>query len=451
MNDAPNDEERYPTLTEAGQRMLRFLREHPNAPLYRNQSGNRLSADDIGRVRAFEQEMAAAPVEFHATAPSWTGDFIRDCYELVPHYRTQGSPPAQLTEVPSISRAELARDIAAFVPTSVELSRLINFRTTGTTGHPLLIASHPRVAAGYLAFHKRAFRRVGIELRHRRDQVGVLLLGFQKKCFTYVSVTPTMDESGLAKINLHPDDWRHPDDRARYIDALSPEVIAGDPISFVELLNLDLHIHPRVLLSTSMSLAPGLRQRLATRFACPVLDVYSLNEAGPIAVYDDDLHGHVLLQPHLYVEILGPDDVPVAPGQRGEITLTGGFNFCLPLLRYRTGDFASLEQRAGEPVLVGLQGRAPVVFRTQKGELLNNIDVTHALGDLAIGQYSLHQQQSGALTLLLRGYHGTESDVRQRLLNLFGQEQPLDIQTTNKGADKTVQYSSELTLSDAFP
>ena len=49
------DAERYPTLTDEGRRMLDFLREHPHAPIFRNESGNRLSADDVVRVREFER------------------------------------------------------------------------------------------------------------------------------------------------------------------------------------------------------------------------------------------------------------------------------------------------------------------------------------------------------------------------------------------------------------
>ena len=55
-----------------------------------------------------------------------------------------------------------------------------------------------------------------------------------------------------------------------------------------------------------MTLLPGLREKLSAAFACPVLDLYSLNEAGPVAVFDPALDGHVLLQPRLYVEILDP-------------------------------------------------------------------------------------------------------------------------------------------------
>jgi len=215
------DAARYPTLTERGRRLLDFMREHPNAPIYRNESGNRLTADDVLRVKAFEREVAVADVGWPpAGVPEWLDAFVERCFETTPFYRRYGARPRDFRDIPTISRADLGRDIAQFVPDDVAIDRLINFRTSGTTGHPLLIASLPNVAASYLAFHKRALRRFGIELSYGGGQVGVVQVGFQRKCFTYVSVTPTMDESGLAKINLHPDDWRHPDDRAKYIDAM---------------------------------------------------------------------------------------------------------------------------------------------------------------------------------------------------------------------------------------
>ena len=56
------DAARYPTLTEHGRRVIDFMREHPHAPIYRNESGNRLTAADVERVRAFEHEVATAEV-----------------------------------------------------------------------------------------------------------------------------------------------------------------------------------------------------------------------------------------------------------------------------------------------------------------------------------------------------------------------------------------------------
>lgn len=440
----PTDQERYPTLTDAGRRMLEFLLEHPAAPRYRNQSGNRLTLEDVASLREFDNlvlSSSSAPADM--AGDGWLADFIARVFAEVPFYKAFGSPPRKLSDIPTVSRAELAADITRFVPDTVALDRIINFRTSGTTGHPLLIASHPMVAARYLSFHKRALQRFGVTLTHRRGQVGLVLVGYQKKCFTYVSVTPTMDESGLAKVNLHTDDWNDPAHRATYLDALAPEVYAGDPISFSVLADLPLSTRPKALISVSMALSSGLRHRLQERFSCPVLDVYSLNEAGPVAVFDDAVGGHVLLQPNLYVEILDRSGSPVPDGQPGEITLTGGFNFCLPLLRYRTGDYASLFRGAGTTALLGLSGRPAVRFRTSTGEWLNNIDVTHALSPLPLPQFGLHQAANGELTLKLApDAMRLAAAARTALIPLFAQ-QTIGVAPIERD-DKIVQYTSDL-------
>ena len=403
--NVPTDAETYPTLTDAGREVLRHLREHPAAPRYRNESGNRLLADEVSEQRAYVAAVADAAFEWTpGTPPPWLDGFVAQAVAQVPHWRAvaaaHGAPPA-FADLPTTSRADFAADIARFVPDDVPLDRLINFRTTGTTGHPLLLPSHPRVAGRYLAYHLRALRRVGLVPRAGRGDVGVMLLGLQQRCFTYVSVTPAMDESGLAKINLHPDDWHDPADRARYVDAMAPEFIAGDPISFAALLELPVTHRPRALLSVSMALAPALRARLEARFGCPLLDLYSMNEAGPIAVHDAARGHWVLLQPGLLVEILDDAGRALPPGGFGEIALTGGFNFCLPLLRYRTGDYAALQATPDGPVLVRLQGRRPVRYRTADDRWINNIDLTHALAALPLSHYAVHQHADGAVTLRL--------------------------------------------------
>lgn len=440
------DRDYCPTLTQAGAQMLARLRGHPSAPMYRNRSGNKLLADEVQALREYEREVMDAAIVWNLEAPpAWLPAFIARTYATVPYYQACGSPPARLLDVAPISRAELAHDIAAFVPDNVDLARMINFQTTGTTGHPLLIASHPLVAGRYLAYHKRALQRFGITLRHGAGQVGVMLLGHQRRCFTYVSVTPTMGESGLAKINLHVDDWRHPDDRARYLDAMAPEMIAGDPISFAELLTLPMTHQPAALLSVSMMLLPGMRKRLEQRFGCPVLDIYSLNEVGPVAVFDEQAGGHVLLQHRLYVEILDADGRPVPDGERGEITVTGGFNFCLPLVRYRTGDYASLAHGPHGPVLVGLAGRSPLRYRTSTSDWINNIDITHALKPLAIALFGVHQYADGAVELRLSpGAMPQAGHARALLAPFFG---PITVEVL-LAEDKIIQYTSD--LQDAY-
>jgi phenylacetate-CoA ligase len=443
------EKDRYPSLTEQGRAMLRFLREHPHAPIFRNESGNRLTGEDVARVRAFEREVESAEAGWgRERSPEWLAAFVESCFAEIPHYRRYGSRPRAFQDIPAIDRSHLSRDIAQFVPDTVPLERMMLFQTSGTTGHPLIIPSHPLVAASYLPFHKRALRRFGIEPVHGRGKVGVVLLGYQRKCFTYVSVTPAMDESGLAKINLHPDDWSDPDDRARYLDALAPEVITGDPISFQVLSSLPMRHKPRAAISTAMTLLPGMQTSLETRFGCPVLDLYSMNEAGPIAVADPDAGGHVLLQHRLYVEILDEAGRALPPGERGEVTLTGGFNFCLPLLRYRTGDYASLAFSGEEPVLVGLEGRPPVLFRTISGEMINNLEVTHTLQRFSLARFTLHQGADGSLLLRIDGSANWKDAIRDALLGLFGQGQSLEIRENDLFPGKVMQYTSDMSGSE---
>ncbi len=343
-----------------------------------------------------------------------------------------------------MSRADLGHDIAEFVSDLAPVDRLLNFRTSGTTGHPIPVPSHPVVAAGYIGLYKRALARFGVTLRHGRGQVGVALLGAQKRCFTYVSVTPTMGESGLVKLNLDPGDWRHPDDRAKYLDALAPELVTGDPLAFAELLELPVTFAPKALLSTSMALSAGLRAELAARFGCPVLDVYSMNEAGPIGVFDVRRGGHALLQHRLYVELTDDAGRALPAGERGQITLTGGFNFCLPLLRYATGDHARLERRDGELVLVDLEGRPPVRFRTSDGRFINNIEVTHALHPFSIARFTLHQSASAALTLRVFRPRASVAELERALRDLLGREISLRIEELASFDEKAIQYTSEL-------
>jgi phenylacetate-CoA ligase len=276
--------------------------------------------------------------------------------------------------------------------------------------------------------------------------VAIALVGDQGSTYTYAAVSSYLNHAGFVKLNLNPLDWRDPADRARFLDGCRPRVITGDPVSLAALAALDLHHRPLALVSTAMNLLPGLRDRVAERFASPVVDMYSLNEAGPVAVADPHGPGHLLLSHRLYVEVLDPDGAPCTPGTRGEIVLSGGFNPFLPLLRYRTGDWASLDltdQR--QPRLLDLEGRPPVVFRTRAGLPLNNIDVTAALKPLALSQFSLHQSADGTLTLRLPPDRTDDDLPRAALLRLFGPGQGLTVLPLEPAeGSKVIQYTSEI-------
>jgi phenylacetate-CoA ligase len=442
-----SDSDRFPLLTEAGRALLKRLREHPHAPRYTAQCGNRLTPDYLRRVRAFDAELRNAPMGWPpGRLPPWVDDFVAHCFREAPFYRAYGERPARFADIPTFTREDVARAPWAFVPDDQPLADLILYETSGTTGHPLTVLSHPVVGNSYFPLLKLALERIGITLTSGAGEVGCVLVGWQQRAYTYPSVTPLQNDAAHLKLNLHPADWRDPADRARFLDDLNPEVYTGDPLAFAELMQLPLATRPKALISTAMTLTAGLRSQLEAHFGCPVLDVYSMNESGPIARLTQNGEGH-LLQPHLYVEILDEAGEACATGVRGEVTLTGGFNPFLPLLRYRTNDFAALEFRNAQPVLVGLEGRQPVVYRTRDGHAINNLDVTGALKPLALPQYSVHQSADGGLRVRYRGSSAEAGKIRAALLDLFGPQQTLSIDSVESfsgPSDKVIQYTSDL-------
>lgn len=447
------DAERFPGLSERGRNTLHWMQQHPNAPRFNHRCGDRLDEAARVRVRDFETELLSPREEWAAQGlPSWVSDYARFCVQEVHLYRRKMEGwSGDFFACPTTVRAELGRAPWEFVPDSTSLDNLIIYNTTGTTGHPLDILAHPEFSSKYLPILKLALDRLGVsideELQQPERRVAMVLVCAQQSTFTFATVTSFWNECGYIKINLEESEWRNENDCARFLEECDPLVLSGDPLSFAQLLKTNVELKPRALVSTAMALSDGLKKELEARFDCPVANLYSTNETGPLAI--STAGGWEILPHDVFVEVLRPDGSPCAAGERGEIAITGGRNPFLPLLRYRTGDFARLENRTTphgtRQYLMDFEGRAPVIFRGANGEAINNINVTYALRDFPLAQWALHQNADGSLLLRVRGSAPSE-ELESALQNLFNGGMKISIEELPSGArDKVVSYSSDLT------
>jgi len=93
----------------------------------------------------------------------------------------------------------------------------------------------------------------------------------------------------------------------------------------------------------------------------PVVDIYSAQEVGTIAIQCPEQGNYHVMAETIMVEILDERGQPCAPGKVGRVVLTTLHNFAMPLIRYEIGDYAALGHPCpcgrGLPVLEKIAGR----------------------------------------------------------------------------------------------
>jgi phenylacetate-CoA ligase len=109
------------------------------------------------------------------------------------------------------------------------------------------------------------------------------------------------------------------------------------------------------------ALAADLRELCREAWGIPVVDMYSSNECGYIALQcpeTDHYHG---MAEGLLVEVIDDEGRACEPGQTGRIVVSTLHNFAMPLIRYEIGDLAEVGAPCvcgrGLPVLTRIMGR----------------------------------------------------------------------------------------------
>lgn len=439
------DEQRFPLLKD--RRLLEKLRQDECGPLFNFGSGDRLDAAALQRLAAYSRTLATKEFWHENEQPFWLPDYLGWCKTTVEAYR---GCSLVLSENQTLHREQIAERPWEFVSTDAIIDEMLAYCTSGTTGAPMDVLFDPVSQATWIPQLESILAQKNIRIERDPDKVAICLVCHQEETLTYASLSTWLDGAGVLKINLNPKDWKKPQDRQTYLEKYNPEIITGDPFTFMALAQLNPSIRPKAMVSSAMTLQEGLRQLLQKQFGCPVYDLYSLTECRMIAVSEKP-GIYQLIRPELYVEILHPDrDEKVLPGARGEITVTGGINPFLPLLRYRTGDFASLEFINGQPCLIDLEGRSPTLFLNQERGFVNHVDISRALSGFSLAGFTLHQQKDLSLDFSAWGTGVSEESLRQSLAEIFGKDIQMQVKFAKELLTETkkVKYSSEINEMD---
>jgi phenylacetate-CoA ligase len=137
------------------------------------------------------------------------------------------------------------------------------------------------------------------------------------------------------------------------IEDFKPSVICGTP-SYV--LNLAETIESRGKDPASLSLEYGIfgaepwsdkmRETLENKLGIKACDIYGLSEViGPGVAMEcpESQNGLHVAEDHFLIEVINPDTLePMPEGEAGELVFTSLTKEAFPIIRYRTGDIASI-------------------------------------------------------------------------------------------------------------
>ena len=439
---ALTDAERFPLLEDLS--FLNVLKQDALAPKFNFKSGDRLDGMQLSRVKLYKKKYYDKKIFWNeGQTPSWLMDYVNWCRTTVPFYQNRDG---DLNSFPTISREDIRKYPHLFVSNDANLEELLVYYTSGSTGPKLDVLFDAVTQASWLPQIESVLKDFNISINESNKTTAIALICAQENTLTYASLSTYLEGAGILKINLNPSEWNQPDDAKKYLEKYNPQILTGDPIAFMALLDLKPKLSPKALLSSAMKLTKGIKNKLENYFKCPVIDLYSMTECRNIAYAFDE--GYKAIRPDLYLEIFEENnDVKLPYGERGELVITGGNNPFLPLIRYRTGDFCRLKIEDGVPYLIDLEARNPIVFYTKSNVKINNIDISNALSRLTLAGFKMHQRKDKLIQF--KGFsNDTSAEEIMELLNvIFKNDIDIQIDIHKISQNNTIEkslYSSEL-------
>lgn len=247
--------------------------------------------------------------------------------------------------------------------------KLSETMTSGSTGSPVKLRTTERVTAVWFA---NALRD---HLWHGRDAA-----------LSMAAIRWHPDKLGLAPGGIESPDWGEPcslffkTGKGYFLNSSSsipeqllwlrknrPDYLLTHPSNLQALIQELLRSGdelpiPRQLRTVGESVSPELRRETREVLATPLVDFYSSQELGYMALQCPKSEHYHVLSDSVVLEVVDEQGQPCPPGEPGRVLLTSLHNYATPLIRYDIDDRAVLGERCGcgrgLPVLKQVLGRS---------------------------------------------------------------------------------------------
>ena len=375
---------------------------------------------------------------------------IEHCAERVPFYRKAFARVGFLPEhfksvedlrhIPVLSRRDLREHFDELRAVDASRYQPETSYSGGSTGEPVRFLLDRKA----IALEKACINRHWLRSGYKDGEPNINLRGLR------VAVQPGeywVTDGGenclyLSSYHLTPTTVGH---YVKAINAFRPTLFncyasnAWLLATLAEEAGLEVHA-PRSIVCASETLHTYQRARIESVFKAQVWDWYGLTELVGNASQCQRNEGYHVSMEQGCLELLDENDMPVAPGETGEIVATGLHNFSMPLLRYRTGDLAEATDEPcscgrGSRLIKSIRGRITEYIETESGARLTATALNvHGGTWQNVIQFQYVQRSRRKVTLLVvRGERYTDADESRILREMgerFGDEIELGIEYT---------------------
>lgn len=354
------------------------------------------------------------------------------------HLLAVSRPADALSAFPIINKSVVREQSARFMAVNAKRP-LFKGSTSGTTGTPLLLRQDLAAINRENAFIWRQLEWAGLKKGERRAWIrGDLIVPSD-------AVSPPFWRRNHAENMLMFSSYHLTENNAAtYVATLErfdPVVIQAYPSSIIFLAKW-LEAKGRVfdsaslngIVTSSESLAADNKSLIERSFGCRVFDWYGQFER--VAAIGTCEHGRQhIVSDYSFVEL-----VKVKDGLY-EIVGTGFNNFAMPLIRYRTGDYVTLEDTSSQcgcgrhfPLVALIQGRDDDVVKLPDGRHVGRLDHIFKGVD-GVLEAQVRQDQNNRIDILVvatSGYSTTvETKLRINARERLGSSVQINVQTVS--------------------
>lgn len=306
---------------------------------------------------------------------------IEHCYKNVPFYTEMFDEHGidyksikninDLKKIPVIDKQIVKENHHKFIASNFDVEKLNKMHTGGTTSSPLHFYNTKITNIRETSFYNRIWKKYGytqnekcLILRGNTDVDEVLYRYNPLRKWILVN-TKNMDDSKMSKI-------------VDLIQKKKPAYMQAYP-SLVYLLakyinkNYDLKIgNFKVIFCASEKMFDFQRREIKKAFGCEVVDYYGHNERLVLMERINEIDKYRIIPEYGICEILDEKGNNITKeGNIGEIVGTGFNNYAFPLVRYRTGDKATVSTHDNKEMytyIKDIDGRSGDFVITKSGK-----------------------------------------------------------------------------------